>query len=361
VTTFRHDTLAQRVLVGAGMASEYAAAEAAERGARRVLLIGSRRHVAADSIAESLPVVARIDDPRQHVPAEDAATARTVASRHDIDLVVSIGGGSATGLAKAVALETGLPIIAIPTTFAGSEATPMWGITEGGRKVTGTDPRVLPVVVVYDSTLLAGLPRDLAVSSALNALAHSIDALWAPKAEPLSSANAEIGIRLLAAAMRALADGEPSPEVLEGLLLGGYISAIAFAAAGSGMHHKIAHVLGGRFDLPHAPLHAAVLPHVLAFNAPEAKDAAAAVARGLGADDPVSGLDRLYERLDAPRSLRDLGLREADLDEAAALALPAIPESNPRRVDLASLRALLQHAWAGSPPEGNGRYGSVSG
>jgi maleylacetate reductase len=351
MTGFRHDTLRQRILVGADRALANVAEEVAERAARRVLLIGSTRHPLTRALAETVPTAARIEVVRQHVPLADAEAARSIAGRQNVDLVVSIGGGSATGLAKAIALTSGLTIIAVPTTFAGSEATPMWGITDHGQKTTGTDPAVLPAVVVYDSALVAELPAELAVASAINAFAHGVDSLWAPRSEPLATANAEIGMRLLAEALPALTSMQRSPADLDKVFLGGYLASVAFAATGSGMHHKICHVLGGRFDLPHAPLHAAVLPHVVAYNAPSASGAADAIARSLGARDAVSGLVTLYDRIGGWTSLQAIGLQEADLDEAAELACAAIPESNPRPVDRASIRDLLQRAWAGTPPD----------
>lgn len=347
MTGFRHDTLAQRILFGAGRAPELLAGEVRERGARRVLLIGSAR-VAHGALAAGLPVAARIETVRQHVPAPDAEAARALARSSDADLLVSIGGGSATGLAKAIALETGLPIVAVPTTYAGSEATAMWGITVDNHKTTGVDSRVLPVTIVYDSDLFASLPPALAVSSGLNALAHAIDALWAPGAEPLAAANAEIGIRMLGDSLPTLRRPAPTAADRDAVLVGAYLAAVAFNASGSGIHHKICHVLGGRFGLSHSELHAAVLPEVLRYNAPAAPDASATIARALGAADGVAGLESLYRALDSRRSLSDLGLREQDLDEAAELSLAAIPESNPRPPDLASIRELLRRAWSGT-------------
>jgi maleylacetate reductase len=347
MTGFRHDTLAQRILFGAGRAPELLAIEIRERGAQRVMLIGSDR-VAHGALVDGLPVAARIEKVRQHVPAADADAGRALARTTDADLLISVGGGSATGLAKAIALETGLPIVAVPTTYAGSEATAMWGITAGNHKTTGVDLRVLPAAIVYDSDLFASLPPPLAVSSGLNALAHAIDALWAPGAEPLAAANAEISIRMLGDSLPMLTRPAPTASDRDAMLVGAYLAAVAFNATGSGIHHKICHLLGGRFGLPHAELHAAVLPEVLRYNAPFAPETTATIARALGAADGVAGVESLYRALEAPRALKDLGLREDDLDEAAELSLAAIPESNPRPPDLASIRELLQRAWSGT-------------
>jgi maleylacetate reductase len=264
-------------------------------------------------------------------------------------VIVSIGGGSATGLAKAIALDTGLPIIAVPTTFAGSEATPVWGITRDGRKQVGTDRVVLPATVVYDTALFRDIPSDLATASAFNALAHGVDALWAPRADPFTAADAEAGIRSIASALRRRSFADDT--VTHDLLVGTYLASVAFAAAGSGMHHKICHVLGGSYDLPHAPLHTVILPHVVAYNAAADREAAAVIARAVGGDpDPVEALLDLAELVDAPNSLADLGFSGADVAAGAALCLEAIPPSNPRPVTQSALEELLRNALAGPPP-----------
>jgi maleylacetate reductase len=226
-------------------------------------------------------VIARFSDVRRHVPVETADAARAAAEAARADGVLSIGGGSAIGAAKAVALTARIPVIAVPTTYAGSEVTPVWGFTEGGCKTTGTDPAVLPRVVVYDPELVATLPRELAVASGFNALAHGVEAFWAPRRNPATTAIAEEGVVAVVAGLRR---SDPVD-----LLRGAWLTASAFAVAGSGLHHKLCHVLGGTLDLPHAQTHAVVLPHVLAFNAPGAPDVLARVSRALGVVDPAPG------------------------------------------------------------------------
>lgn len=348
---FTYESLPQRVVFATGEADAALRREVTRLGAARVLVVsGPQEAPLADRLCAGLPVAARFTDVQMHVPVPVAEAARRAAEESAADLVVSVGGGSATGTAKAVALTTGLPIVAVPTTYAGSEATPVWGLTEDGRKTTGTDPRVLPAVVVYDPVLTLTLPIDLSVASGLNALAHCVDSLWAPRANPVSSSHAAEAMRALAAALPAVRADGGDLDARTRLLYGAYLAAVAFATAGSGMHHKICHVLGGAYDLPHAPTHAVVLPHVLAYNAPAAPEAACRIAEALGAADPVDGITELYHRLDAPRSLAALGLAEADLPEAARLAAEAVPPSNPRPADPAALESLLRDAWAGRPP-----------
>ena len=348
---FVHDSLPQRVCFGSGQAAEYLETEIGNLGASRVMVIASKRDTTlVDTIAEGLPVALRHDEVVMHVPAEVAGRARDAAAAARADAVVSIGGGSATGLAKAIAMTSGIPVIAVPTTYAGSEATAVWGLTEGDKKTTGTDPKVLPKVVVYDAMLTLSLPVDLSVASGLNALAHSVDAMWAPKADPINAALAAEGIRALAAGLPKVAADPADLAGREEALYASYLSAVAFASAGSGLHHKICHVLGGKYNLPHAQTHAIVLPYVLAFNAGTAREAANRIAGSFGSKNALDGLQRLRAELGAPRALADYGFSEADVPDAAAAILPAVPPSNPRPVTVADLEALLRAACSGADP-----------
>lgn len=347
---FDHSTLGQRVLFGTGEAVNNTVQAVEELGAQRVLLIADAfLGDLSDAVANRLPVVARIHDVIQHVPAENAEAAVEIARAEQADAVVTIGGGSATGLAKIVAREEGLPIVAVPTTFAGSEATNVWGITQDDRKVTGVDNRVLPRVVVYDASLSAGLPGSLALASGLNAAAHAVDGLWAPRSNPINRAMGTEGLRVLFPGLRSLHQDKDDVEARERTLYGAYLAAVAFASAGSGLHHKICHALGGTYDLPHAETHAVVLPYVTAFNAPAAPDAAERIAAALGASSAAPALYAFGAELDSPKSLEELGFREADIQEAARIIQPSVPPSNPRSVTEADLEQILHDAWAGSP------------
>ena len=277
---------------------------------------------------------------REHVPLPTAEAARAAAKEVDADALLAIGGGSTVGAAKAVALTAWLPVVAVPTIYSGSEVTPVWGLTENGRKTTGTDPAVLPRVVVYDPELTATLPADLAAASGFNAMAHAVEAMWAPRRNPVSTAVAGEAIARLAAGLRT---GDPAE-----LLCGAWLGASSFAVAGSGLHHKLCHVLGGTFGLPHARTHAVVLPHVLAFNAPGAPEAVARVARALGTDDAVSGLRALADEHGIPHGLRALGMPEDGIDKAAELTAPAVPDDNPVPVGDGALLGLVRAAWSGA-------------
>jgi maleylacetate reductase len=346
---FSHDTLGQRVILEAGAAADHVRSELARLDGAAIMIIAGRHQ---PDLVEAINAAAALHwtEVTQHVPVELADRARAAAAAAGIDVIVAIGGGSAIGLAKAIALTEPVRIVAIPTTFAGSEATNVWGLTDQDGKRTGVEDRVLPTTVIYDATLTASMPFELAAESGLNAVAHCVEALWAPRADPINAALAGEGLRALHDGLLALADDPVELAGRERTQYGAYLAAVAFASAGSGLHHKLCHVLGGTFDLPHAATHAVVLPYVLAWNVVAAPEAGRRIGDALGAHDPVAGLDELRTRLHAPRALRDLGLAEADLPRAVAAALASVPATNPRPVDEAALTRLLRAAWAGDPP-----------
>jgi maleylacetate reductase len=352
VQPFTYDALPGRVVFGPGTARAGLAQEVGRLGASRLLLITTPR---AAELARELAaplggqLAGLFTGVQEHVPAGVAEAAREQAARTGADAVLSIGGGSATGTAKAVALTTGLPVIAVPTTYAGSEVTPVWGLTEGERKTTGRDPRVLPRVVIYDPELTRSLPPGLTAASGLNALAHCAEAFWAPGRNPVTALAAAEGVRVLAHALPLAVKDGADLAARSDLLYGAYLAGTAFGTAGAGLHHKICHVLGGRFGLPHAQTHAIVLPYVLAVNLPGAPEAAARISQALDSADPAAEVQALAARLGLPGALRDIGLREDQLDEAARLIEPVVPADNPVPIGPAELRTLLRAAWAGAP------------
>ncbi|MFN8217332.1 MAG: maleylacetate reductase [Solirubrobacterales bacterium] len=352
---FVYEALPGRVVFGAGAARERLGGEVERLGGERLLLVAAGAEAAlAEELAAPLGerVVARFDGVRPHGPVEVAAAAEAAAREVDADLLLSVGGGSTTGTAKAVALATGLPILAVPTTYAGSEMTPVWGSTEAGRKTTGRDLRVLPRVVVYDPDLTLTLPAAITAASGMNAIAHCAEAPYAPGRNPVTTQLALEGIRATATALpRILADlGDRDGRA--GALYGAYLAGSAFAVAGSGLHHKICHALGGAFDLPHAETHSIVLPHVVAFQQPAAAGAMDAVAAALGAG-PGGAATALYDlaaSLGLPLALRDVGMPADGAEALAAQIVAATPADNPRPVDEAAVRAILAAAYAGTRP-----------
>ncbi|MBP0445529.1 maleylacetate reductase [Roseomonas sp. SSH11] len=348
---FTHAPLPQRVVFGAESLGRLPA-ELDAMGLRRVLVLSTPGQRALGERVLAL-IGARgaglHAEARMHVPVEVAEAASVRAAALGADAVLAVGGGSAIGLAKAVALSGSLPALAVPTTYSGSECTAVWGLTRGGAKSTGRDPRVLPALVLYDPTLTLDLPPGIAAVSGLNAIAHAVEVLYAPDGTPVTAIMAEEGVRALAAALPRIREEPRDAEARAEALYGAWLCGTVLGQVTMGLHHKLCHALGGGFDLPHAETHAVILPHAAAYNAPAAPEAMARIARALGAEDAPGGLWALAGRLGAARSLAELGLREADLPRALSLAT-ASPYPNPRPVTEAGLAALLARALAGEPP-----------
>ena len=350
---FTYDALPGRVVFGAGKSRDSLVEEVDRLGAERVLLVAAERE---QELAEGLTaplgdrVVATFTDVRPHVPVDVAVAARETARRLGADCLLSVGGGSTTGTAKAVALETGLPIVAVPTTYAGSEMTPIWGMTEKARKTTGNSQEVLPKVVIYDPELTFTLPDFITGPSAMNAMAHCVEAFYAPGANPITSLMAEEGIRALA---RGVPKAVEDPEDLEGrseTLYGAYLAGSALTVTGAGLHHKICHVLGGAYDLPHAETHTIVLPHATAFNEPAMPEIAARIAGALESESAATGLYELNEKIGALTALKDVGMKEAYIDEVVPQILEVVPVSNPRPAGEEGVRGILEDAYEGRRP-----------
>jgi alcohol dehydrogenase class IV len=283
-----------------------------------------------------------------HTPVEVTTAALATLRELGADGVVAIGGGSTIGLGKALAVRTGVPQLAIPTTYAGSEMTPILGETSGGHKTTQNSLDILPEAVIYDVELTLGLPAALSGTSGINAIAHAVEALYAQDRNPIISALAEQGIAALAAALPVIATAPSNRDARGQALYGAWLCGTCLGAVGMSLHHKLCHVLGGSFDLPHAETHTVVLPHAVAYNAAAAPDAMTQLARALGGS-PATALYDLAGRVGAQRSLQALGMPASGLDRAADLAV-ANPYWNPRPIERAAIRALLERAFTGEPP-----------
>jgi maleylacetate reductase len=355
MSPFTYTTHPSRVVFGAGALARLGA-EIERLGARRALVLSTpEQRGSAERVAALLGDRAAgiFDRAVMHVPIESARAARDEARRLGADCAVAIGGGSTTGLGKAIALEAGLPILAIPTTYAGSEMTPIYGLTEGGVKRTGRDPRVLPRCVIYDPELSLTLPLGLSVTSALNAVAHAAEGLYAHDGNPVTALMAEEGIRAMAAALPRLVAEPRDLDARGDALYGAWLCGSVLGAVAMGLHHKLCHTLGGSFTLPHAEVHTVILPHAMAYNAAAAPEAMARIARALGlaqAADAPRGLFELARTLGAPTALAAIGMPADGLDRAAELAAAA-PYPNPRPLERAALRSLLQRAYEGQPPQ----------
>jgi maleylacetate reductase len=352
VGSFVYQGSPQRIVFGSGTLARLAE-EVGRIGIRRALVLSTpEQKERAEEIAGLLgsASAAVFPEARMHTPVEVTDSAMAIVRAQAIDGTVAVGGGSTTGLGKAIAFRTDLPQIVVPTTYAGSEMTNILGETIGGEKKTRRDPKIVPEVVVYDVDLTLSLPARLSVTSGMNAMAHAVEGLYARDGNPVLSLMAEEGVRALASALPRIAANAGDRDARADALYGAWLCGTVLAGTAMALHHKLCHVLGGSFDLPHAETHAVVLPHVVAYNAPAAAQAMARVARALGVRDPAEGLFDLVRQAGAPTALRALGMREDQLDRAADLAV-SDPYWNPRPIERSAIRVLLGNAWEGKRPK----------
>lgn len=341
-----------RVRFGAGIRHELGA-EIEALGARRALILSTPPQ--ADLAQELSDLIGGLSagayaGARMHTPVDVSEQATAHARDIGADCVVAVGGGSTTGLGKAIAWRTDLPQIVVPTTYAGSEATPILGQTEGGRKTTLSDRRVQPEVILYDPELVATLPAAMTVTSALNAMAHAAEGLYARDRGPLTTMMALEGLTAFRDALPAVVRDPADLRARGETLYGAWLCGTVLGTVGMALHHKLCHTLGGSFDLPHAETHAIVLPHAIAYNDRAVPDQLAPLSELFGGPSPGAALHRFAAGLGAPTALRELGLKESDLDRAVEIATQN-PYWNPRPLEPAALRALLQRAWEGAEPE----------
>jgi maleylacetate reductase len=350
--SFTYESLPGRVVFGRGVISQVAEEIDRLQKQRAIFIITGSAARLIPMLTEQLGnrLAGVFNEVAQHVPTALIEKVLAFAQENDADCIVTLGGGSATGLGKGLALKFDAPIIAIPTTFSGSEMTPIYGITDGGGKQTGRDVRVLPRTVLYDPELVYSMPPFLAAISGMNALAHCVEALYGRLANPITNLMAEEGSRALAQGLPGIVQNPANHESYDLALYGAYLAGSVFAVVGSGLHHRICHVLGGSFGLPHAETHAVMLPYVIWYNSKAAPQAMARLARALAVEDVVEGSFDLATRLHTPRSLAELGLAEGDVAEAARLVVQS-PIWNPRPVTLPDLEHLLRAAYRGSGPE----------
>jgi maleylacetate reductase len=345
---FIYNALPMRVVFGAGAVKQLPA-EVERLGAKRVLLLCTPgRAQMLQSAAGGLPVAGVFDKAVMHTPSDLVEEARKQAKAVKADCTVALGGGSTIGFGKAIAFSAGLPIVAVPTTYSGSEMTTIWGISEAGTKKTGRDPKVLPKSVIYDPELTLGLPPAVSAASGMNAMAHCVEALYAHDGNPIVSLMAEEGIRALSNSLPKVVLQPENLEARSDALYGAWLAGCTISTTSVALHHKLCHVLGG-FGLPHAETHAIVLPHAVRYNAEAAREAMRRLCTAMGVSDPGAGIYDLEKRLGLPLKLADIGMREEDIERAAELAVAA-PYPNPRKVELEPVRRLLREAYEGRRP-----------
>lgn len=351
VQRFVYNGLPSRVVFGTGTLVELPA-EVEKLGIMRALVLTTpTRKAWGEEILGKLGkrAAGAFNGAVMHTPIEVTDKAMSMVQELRADGVVAMGGGSTVGLAKAIALRTKVPQIVVPTTYAGSEMTPILGETKDGVKTTLKSMEVLPETVIYDVDLTMSMPPLLSGISGINAIAHSVEALYAQDRNPIISLQAEESIRALGRALPRIVQDPSDKEARSDALYGAWLAGACLGVVGMALHHKLCHTLGGTFELPHAETHTIVLPHATAYNAAAAPDAMAAICRALGVTDAAQGLHDLARRVGARQALRDLGMPQSGIDKAADLAVKS-PYWNPRPVERDSIRALIARAWAGEAP-----------
>lgn len=346
--SFTFEAQSSRVVFGEGCVAQLTH-EVERLGSTRAMLVATPGRSTLTRRARELlgeNVVEVFDRAVVHVPHEVAVLARERAAQSKADVIIALGGGSAIGVAKTIALTSSMPIIAIPTTYGGSEMTPIWGMTEKGRKETGRNARVQPRVVIYDPELTISLPARTTASSGMNAIAHCIEALYATDANPLTTSVACEGLRLLAESLPRLVVSPADCEQRGASLRGAWLAGYSLGTVQMALHHRLCHALGGAFDLPHAETHAVLIPYTAAYNRDAARGAMKKAGEVLHVEDAPTGLLSIAQTIGAPLSLGELGFRKEDTDRAVEAALER-QYPNPAPVTASSIRVLLDAAYRG--------------
>jgi alcohol dehydrogenase class IV len=351
IAPFTYTALPARVLFGAGRVAEIAEAVRSLRCARALVLSTLEQRAMAERVSGLLGELSAglFPGAAMHTPVEVTEAALRTFAELRADCVVAVGGGSTTGLGKAIALRTDAPQVVIPTTYAGSEMTTILGETSGGAKKTQRTPKVLPELVIYDVELTLSLPARLSATSGMNAMAHAVEALYAKDGNPIVSLMAEEGLRALAASLPRIVKDPADRDTRSEAQYGAWLSGVCLGVTSMALHHKLCHVLGGTFDLPHAETHAIVLPHATAYNAPAAVEAMRRVAQALGADGAARGLYDLAAELDIPLGLKEIGMPASGIARAVELTLTD-PYWNPRPIERNGIFDLIERAYEGRPP-----------
>ncbi|EPS39965.1 hypothetical protein H072_6294 [Dactylellina haptotyla CBS 200.50] len=347
---FTYTSNPSRVIFGSGTLSKLAS-ELSRQNLKAPLILCTPQQISqAKHVASLLPAVSgTFSEATMHTPTHITEKALEFSKSSNSDSIISIGGGSTIGLGKAISIRTGLPHICIPTTYAGSEMTPILGETQDGRKTTRSDPKILPGTVIYDVDLTMTLPAALSATSGVNSIAHAVEALYSSTANPITTLLALEGIKSLAESLPTIVSDAASADARSKALYGAWLCASCLGTVGMALHHKLCHTLGGSFNLPHAETHTIVLPHALAYNSKAIpNDVLAKLADALpGSDgDPVKGLNVLLNSLGVKRALKDFGMKEEDVDKAAEIAT-SNPYYNPREIKKEEIREVIRRAVVG--------------
>ena len=340
-----------RVVFGAGTAGQLAE-EVAALGASRAMIVctpgaAGRAQPFADALGDACAGI--FADVETHVPQSVVDTARNRFNSLDADCLVTFGGGSSIDTGKPLAVATGAPVIALPTTYSGAEMTANYGIVIDGQKKPHRDDRAFARTVIYDPALTTGLPPYMTAISGMNALAHCVEALYPEQPHAVAALLAEEGARALIEGLPASVASPGDINARTRALYGAYLGGTVVTLVGIAIHHRTCHVLGGTYGLAHGDANSVILPQATAFNAPAAPQAMAALARALGSDDPAAAIFNLAQSMGAPTDLKSLGMQEADLDAAAERAIQNTAY-NPRPLEFGPVREMLQNAYEGVRP-----------
>ncbi|KAI1926583.1 hypothetical protein LOZ65_002513 [Ophidiomyces ophidiicola] len=353
---FEYNASPARVVFGFGTIKQLPSEIARLKVSSPLLLSTPQQLQQADDLKRLLggQVAGIFSEATMHTPMHITEKALKYASEQGADSVISIGGGSTIGLGKAISVNTGLPHICVPTTYAGSEMTPILGETADGVKKTRTDPRILPGTVIYDVDFTMSLPVGMSSTSGVNAIAHAVEALYARNGNPIIRLLAVEGVRSLATALPQIVKDPSSRDARSLALYGAWLCGMCLGSVGMSIHHKLCHALGGSFDLPHAETHTAVLPHAISYNAPLIPGPMKALADALpdSEGDAIRGLNVLLTKLPVKRALKDFGMKEEDIDKAADIAV-SNPYWNPREIQREPIRELIRRVWAGEEARAN--------
>ena len=352
VEPFVYEGRPQRIIFGPGRLAEAPDVVRALGGSRALVLSTPEQRETGERVAAVLGPLRAGFFPGavMHTPVEVTERAVAIYEEHGADCVVAVGGGSTTGLGKAIALRTDAPQLVIPTTYAGSEVTNLLGETAGGEKRTQRSPKILPEAVIYDVELTLSLPPKLSATSGMNAMAHAVEALYAKDRNPITSWMAEEGLRAFASSLPAIMGTPTDRAARTDAQYAAWLCGMCLASTTIALHHKLCHVLGGAFDLPHAETHAIVLPHATAYNAPATPEAMQRIAQALGAENAADGLYDLARALKIPLALKDIGMPADGVERVVELALRD-PYWNPRPLAAEGLTELVRAAYEGLRPQ----------
>ncbi|KAH8646564.1 putative maleylacetate reductase [Tricladium varicosporioides] len=348
---FEYNSTPSRVIFGNGTLSKLPEELSQQELDMPLLVCGAHGLGRAIQLQKLLDgkVAGTFSEATMHTPVHITEKALAYVKSVGPDSIVSIGGGSSIGLGKAISINTGLPHICIPTTYAGSEMTPVVGETKNGKKTTRHDPKILPNTVIYDVDLTMTLPASMSATSGINAMAHAVEALYARNSNPIVALLALEGIKALALALPQVVENPSSSSGRQTALYGAWLCGKVLGSVGMALHHKLCHILGGSFNMPHAETHTILLPHVLAYNAPAVplgvmKKLAEVIPNSDG--DAIKGLNLLLDKLGVKRSLKFYGFREEDVDKATDIVTSNV-YWNPRPIVKEPIKELLRRAWKG--------------